>query len=606
MSRLAGPGTDFDHLKAIDLAGFVYRHYNICVSSRGAALCPFHEDKKPSLSVFQRNGTWGWKCHRCDRGGTIIDFVMKKEGIGLPGEAARRVMELEGTHENPGQDPKSKLKIVRIHSYRDEKGGELWQKVKIADGSFRCRRKGPDGKWIYNLEGIRRVPYRLSAIKDEPAVVICEGEKDADTLAGLGYPTTSGPSGKDSWPDEIIPIFQGKEVRVLFDVGQNEAARALAKKLSPVCPYIAILHVPLQDHEADITDYLDQFKTNDEKRDAFMGLLVKEERFKPDPQPSTELLISFISGRELKALDLRIEWTVEKLIPAQAITIVHGAGGIGKTWLLLQLGKAVSEGRPFLGLQTKKKTVYYCDFESPAPVLIERVRKLDINEVLFKHAALSGAPPKLDSKDWAQYKKIPPGMLIIDSFRSSFDRDENSTEDVAPIMGSLKEIRDLGFDVVVVHHNTKDGKKYRGSTAIVDLVDHVLDFHKCRQGSLEEDDDAVGGFDPSALFSFGTGSKTRYTPSHLYLRFDPNEGGYDLADDPKAGIIGRIGEYIASEGLGRNQSELVAWAKEEFGLKKRDSILALLKRGEAEDRWCSRRGFRGARIYEPSPMRKLA
>ena len=600
MSRPTGPGIDLDQLKAIDLARFVYRHYGLRVSSGGAALCPFHEDKKPSLSVFQRDGTWGWKCHGCDAGGTIIDFVMKKEGISLPPEAAERVMKLEGIGDNPGSSFKPKLKEVRKHSYTDENGVELWQKVKFDDGSFRCRHKGPDGKWIYKLEGVRRVPYRLHAIKDAKAVVICEGEKDAETLAALGYAATSGPSGKDSWPDEIIPVFKGKEIRILYDVGQDDAEWALAKKLSSVCTHIAILQVPLPDHEADITDYLDQFKTDDEKRDAFLGILAKEEKYKPEPGTSTGLSMSFISGKELKTKDISVEWTVEKLIPEQAITIVHGAGGMGKTWLLLQLAKAVSEGQPFLGLHTKKKTVYYCDFESPAPVLIERVKKLDINEVLFKHAALSGAPPKLDSRDWAQYKNIPPGMIILDSFRSCFDKDENSTQDVAPIMGNLKGIRDLGFDVVVVHHNTKDGKRYRGSTAIVDLVDHVLDFHKCRQGSLEEDDDAVGGFDPSALFSFGTGNKTRYTPIHLYLHFDPNEGGYNLADDPKADTISRIGEYISGEGLGRNQSELVGWIKEEFGLKKRDNILALLKRGEAEDRWRSRRGFRGARIYEPS------
>ena len=37
--------------------------------------CPFHVDNNPSLSIYQNEGIWRWKCHRCEIGGTLIDVV---------------------------------------------------------------------------------------------------------------------------------------------------------------------------------------------------------------------------------------------------------------------------------------------------------------------------------------------------------------------------------------------------------------------------------------------------------------------------------------------------------------------------------------------------
>lgn len=37
--------------------------------------CPFHVDNNPSLSIYQKEGIWRWKCHRCDIGGTLVDAV---------------------------------------------------------------------------------------------------------------------------------------------------------------------------------------------------------------------------------------------------------------------------------------------------------------------------------------------------------------------------------------------------------------------------------------------------------------------------------------------------------------------------------------------------
>ena len=275
--------TNLVDIKALNLPSFLGRHYGIAVDSHGSARCPFHDDGIPSLSVSQVNGIGLFNCHACGAKGSILDFIMRKEDLSLP-DAARRIQELEGIRDDPAPAARPKFEIVRTHSYHDENGVEVWQKIKLADGTFRCRRREGD-RWIYNLDGIKPIPYRLDKIVDAPDVIITEGERDADTVAALGYPATSAPNGKDSWPDEITTIFAGKVIRIIYDAGNDAAAFRVALKLSAVCKDVFILKIPLPDHEADITDYLSLFTTDDEKRDAFLGIGAKEERFTPEPAP---------------------------------------------------------------------------------------------------------------------------------------------------------------------------------------------------------------------------------------------------------------------------------------------------------------------------------
>lgn len=42
-------------------------------------LCPFHQDKNPSLSITP--STNKWHCLGCGKGGTAIDWVMHTEGV---------------------------------------------------------------------------------------------------------------------------------------------------------------------------------------------------------------------------------------------------------------------------------------------------------------------------------------------------------------------------------------------------------------------------------------------------------------------------------------------------------------------------------------------
>lgn len=144
-------------------------------------------------------------------------------------------------------------------------------------------------------------------------------------------------------------------------------------------------------------------------------------------------------GSELQAMSTKLDYDVEELLPSQAVTVLYGRGGVGKTWISLQLAKAVSEGDQFLGRLTKQRPVVYVDFENPLPVLIERTRILDICEVLFWHQGWDPKPPKLDGPGFEAYKRLPAGSLIIfDTLRAAHNGDENASDTMGLIMGRVK------------------------------------------------------------------------------------------------------------------------------------------------------------------------
>lgn len=78
--------------------------------SRYLGLCPFHEDRNPSFSVFPDSGRY--KCFSCGESGDVIDFVARIEGIPV-GVAAKR---LAGK-----ADPAPAVDRVRLERKRGQK-----------------------------------------------------------------------------------------------------------------------------------------------------------------------------------------------------------------------------------------------------------------------------------------------------------------------------------------------------------------------------------------------------------------------------------------------------------------------------------------------------
>lgn len=53
----------------------VAEFYGFRVNRQNLTVCPFHNDSKPSLHIY--DGQRGWHCFACGTGGDIIDFVSK-------------------------------------------------------------------------------------------------------------------------------------------------------------------------------------------------------------------------------------------------------------------------------------------------------------------------------------------------------------------------------------------------------------------------------------------------------------------------------------------------------------------------------------------------
>ena len=206
-------------------------------------LCPFHQDSKPSFNARIENGIA--YCFGCDWKGNAITFA-KELGIHLT--------EVPGFQKNYQQ----KRKIVAEYNYPDEHGKLLFQVVRFEPKDFRQRRPDGNGGWIWNLNGTKRVLYRLPLVLSATQVLMPEGEKDADNLIDAGFVATTNAGGAKKWRPEYNPYFKDKEVVLIADndeEGRRHIER-IAESLEGTAQSIKILELPDLEPKGDVSDYL--------------------------------------------------------------------------------------------------------------------------------------------------------------------------------------------------------------------------------------------------------------------------------------------------------------------------------------------------------------
>jgi 5S rRNA maturation endonuclease (ribonuclease M5) len=190
------------------------------------------------VMIYPENNSWF--DHDLKLGGSVIDWVMHERGC----DAAQAMRVISG---------------VATYDYTDEAGNLLFQCVRTKPKDFWQRQPDGKGGWINNLQGVRRVLYRLPEVIAASTVCVAEGEKDCNNLEKLGFVATTNPLGAGKWRDEYSETLRGKDVVVFGDIGDADKAgekhtkhviESLARKVK------SIKHVALPDGFHDVSDYI--------------------------------------------------------------------------------------------------------------------------------------------------------------------------------------------------------------------------------------------------------------------------------------------------------------------------------------------------------------
>ncbi len=336
--------------------------------------------------------------------------------------------------------------------------------------------------------------------------------------------------------------------------------------------------------------------TWDTEAQALLGILDREIEELAKGPAEVDPARFLMSGSEVAALDVSIEYVVDQLVVDKAVTVVISRGGTGKSTFFMQSGQAVASGNPIFSLPTKRRPVVIIDYENPIAWVADRIRLIGANDISLWHYSFSTPPPKLDSDRWDVYKRLPAGsLLVFDTLRSSHSGTQNDDEIMSLVMGRLRELTSCGFTVQAAHHTPKSNERVsKGSSTIVDLADCALSLYPVKRSTFQKIEDD-GEPDPDALYRLGTGEKSRFAPAQTFLQRTP-EGLFTLAASPDQDRIDAIADHLRQAPGPLTQSALIEWIKEELEIGRRGKALALLLRGEGAS-WRSRLEGR-RRLYE--------
>ncbi len=213
------------------------------LSERGGNVrCPAHDDQKASLSITEADD--GRVLLHCFAGCSVEKIVAK---LGL------RMADL--------------FRGPIAYDYVDLNGELRHQTLRYTPKAFKQRRPNGKGGWVWNLDGVQRVLYRLDEIQGQEEVGIPEGEKDVETLRELRligavtWPATTNAMGAGNWRDEYAQELVTAGVkRVTVFADNDPAGETHALEVARSCfragLKVRILRLPGLPDKGDVSDWL--------------------------------------------------------------------------------------------------------------------------------------------------------------------------------------------------------------------------------------------------------------------------------------------------------------------------------------------------------------
>jgi hypothetical protein len=422
------------------------------------ARCPAHADKRASLGFTE--GDDGRVLCFCYAGCTFDQIV------GSMGLQQSDLMP-------PTRDLMKKVwkreKQEDVYDYRNLDGTLAYQVVRKVGKDFRQRRKDASGEWLWNMQGVKRLLYRLpeviAAIKDHREVWLVEGEKDVHAMEAAGAVATTitggvlkkhGEAGVKEFRDLYAPYLRGANVKMVADNDQKEDGKTpgqdYAKQVVAALTGIAdSITVYKAKHGKDAADHLTAGNTIED--------FVRWRELEPK-LPFTVLRMSDVK-------ELPVDWLWEPYVPRKYGTLVEGDGDVGKSYMTCGVMACLSNGYlptgEYIGPQN---CVYFASEDEAADTIKPRLRKFgaDMSRIyvipeLFALDAIGLQYVQMVVGD------IRPALIAFDPILAYIGAavNVNASNEVRPVLDGLKRIYSrMNAAGWHIRHERKPGKSKDG------------------------------------------------------------------------------------------------------------------------------------------------
>jgi hypothetical protein len=449
------------------------------------AKCPAHDDRHNSLSVKRaEDGKTILHCHA----GCSVNQICSALGI-----------EIRDLFDNQQiASRKEEWRVLESYQYKDENGAILYENCRLAPLAgeakpFRARRY-ENGRMVWNLNGVRRVPYRLVEMLLAVSLEVqygflCEGEKDADAMRELGLLASS----LKHWRPEFNQYLTTLHVTLVRDhdlsgVKQAEdAARTIGSSALSVRILDVFAEEPLPDsHGRDISDWIAAQKQNGMENDQIAERLSHLADAAPlySPAPEIRTTPGHQSSRfTICTLDALLNeppanhsYVWDDTLIRGGFSITSAKPKVGKSTMARNLAACVIKGEPFLGRNTQKGRVLYLCLEEKRSEVAKHFERMSVSGTdILIHTG--GAPENGLEALYAAIVEVNPTMVIIDPLsRVLRVADLNSYSQVAMgLEGFIDLARNTGVHIIALHHDGKGdrsgGDALLGSTALYGAVD---------------------------------------------------------------------------------------------------------------------------------------
>jgi len=423
-----------------------------------SAKCPCRvDDNNPSLSVgIGSQGQVLVTCHRgvpcsldeiCIATGvdpqdlwpetneSVLDKpkrkVEPKQAKPAPQKKEPEKLELDTTYDYVNEDGELIMQVLR---YRTEKGKTFRQRVPDGRGGWSWSTADLESRPLY------RLPEVLAAVAVGEPIWVVEGEKDADTLAGLGYAATCNPMGADNgsgnkWRPEHSAWLAGAKVRIVSDndTAGDVHSRYVKSQLEEAGARVKLVRPP--DGYKDVTEMVEagedlSILTGDpveaqpddpgasvahviaelleDTRETLATRLSKARRLLDgaEPQGSRELPGRYTTWQDLVAeADEEYKWLIPGVLEQNERVMIVAAEGVGKTMLARQVAICCAAGtHPFTMARMDPVRTLFVDLENPERIIRRTARKIVEN--------VKGQWPDRDTTDAHLWIK-PDGINVL-------------------------------------------------------------------------------------------------------------------------------------------------------------------------------------------------